>query len=301
MNNRPESNIAFGKDAIDLLLPRYPQLTLEIFQGQSNSEAYKDIVRRGHRPSVLLNRFSNNERTSLSVAQTKAGNVEVLFLPVRDDFERFIRVMAHRCEPAEIPASMGSNIILNINNWRKIEARQSEYEKAGHADWQEEFVRFTSNPSNYRDAIIVLSEGPYSAWDYKNTPYTCDQWQDISLQIRKYHEIAHYVSRRLHPENRDVLRDEVLADCIGLLAATGGYDRRLAKGVLGLLNIKGCVEGRLQNYANSTEEQTRYAERANRIIDALESLACAHAADPLEFLEVLEKTRWFIENASDQL
>jgi hypothetical protein len=286
MKNSPESDIAFGRNAMNLLIQRYPQLTLEIYEGQSNSEAYKDIVKRGHKASILLNRFSNNERTRLSLVQTNAGGVEVLFLPERSDFERFIRVMAHRCEPAEIPATMGSNIILNINNWSKIEDHKRKYEKAGYADWQEEFLRFTSDSSNYQDSLIVLSEGPYSSWDYKNTPYTCSKWLEISLQIRKYHELSHYVSRRLHPENRNALRDEVIADCIGLLAATGGYDLRIAKGIL----------KRLGNYANSAEVLAQYAERANRIIDKLEHITrLQNEADPLEFLEMLEREKRFVE------
>ena len=46
-----------------------------------------------------------------------------------------------------------------------------------------------------------------------------DEWIEKSIIIRKYHELTHFVMRKTYPDDIDYIRDELIADCIGLICA----------------------------------------------------------------------------------
>ena len=46
-------------------------------------------------------------------------------------------------------------------------------------------------------------------------------WLQKSQIIRKYHECTHFICRNLYPEKTDAVRDELIADAIGIYAADG--------------------------------------------------------------------------------
>jgi hypothetical protein len=98
--------------------------------------------------------------------------------------------------------------------------------------------------------MILLSDGPYSAVPASHTPYSQEEWRSISRQIRKYHELTHFICRRQFPEKKHPLWDEILADCMGLLFATGKYDLTLAQAFLGIQNGV-YIGGRLENYLDA--------------------------------------------------
>lgn len=52
-------------------------------------------------------------------------------------------------------------------------------------------------------------------------------WIRASDDIRKYHELTHFVCRRLYPDLIDKVRDELIADAVGICAAFGEYRRDL--------------------------------------------------------------------------
>ena len=99
----------------------------------------------------------------METVATPAGKVDVLSLCDRADFEHCIRALAHRCENGDVPSTMGASIISGLINWEKIRKHKEEYVAGGGDDWSGEFERFTSDRKNYRDTIIVLSQGYYSA------------------------------------------------------------------------------------------------------------------------------------------
>jgi hypothetical protein len=90
------------KRPLALLTQRYPQLTLAVEAGMSQSDEYKAITQRGRMPVVLPYTFSDCTATELYTEHTEAGDVEILVLPDRGDFVRFVQVMAYRCEPRVI-------------------------------------------------------------------------------------------------------------------------------------------------------------------------------------------------------
>ena len=250
-------------------LYNYPQLSLGIQEGMSQSEEYRNIVRKGIMPDKLAFPFELSGEEDEYTIDTPAGEVSVLYLPDRAIFEYFIKVLAHRNEPVEMPLSMGASLISGINSWRKIYAHKEEYLQSGKDDWDEEFTRFISVKENYKDTVLIVSKGYYSALKPEYINMNSDEWLEKSKTIRIYHEISHYISRKLFIENKEVLRDEIVADAIGFIAAFGYYDSLLARKVLGIDNEKFNRDGRLINYV-SEEELDIYIERAHKIIDTLD-------------------------------
>ena len=272
-------------------LYNYPQLSLGVIEGMSQSEEYRNIVRRGIMPEELSFPFELSGEEDEYTLRTPCGEVNVLYLPDRSIFEYFIKVLAHRNEPVELPASMGASLISGINSWRKIYAHKEEYEKSGNTDWDEEFNRFISVKENYKDTVLIVSKGYYSALKPECIDMESDEWIDKSKTIRIYHEISHFISRRLFIENKEALRDEIVADAIGFIAAFGYYDKTLAEKVLGIENKELNRNGRLVNYV-SEEELEESVKRAHKIIDALdEYIKSKDIDDVFDLLLDIEKEK----------
>lgn len=231
------------------LSKRYPQLLLPIEKGARETEVYRNAVLRG-RPFDGKPDFSLSPLDSLSLEQTPAGPVEVLYLADRGDFEHALRALAYRCEPAEILPSVGASTVRGLNNWEKIHRRRAEYLAQGGTDWGAEFRRFTADRRNYQDTLILLSAGEYSAVPAGELGLDETVWMERSLCIRKHHELTHFVCRTLFPEDVDAVRDEILADLIGLYTAFGRYEPALARRFLGLEARGVRQDGRLRHYVS---------------------------------------------------
>ncbi len=259
--------VDMDKSTIKELLYQYPQLALPIKQGTKDTLEYKNAVLQGK----LVFRdadFIGSPEDSLSVEETPAGDVEVLCLGNREDFVHALRALAYRCEPVEIPASVGASTVRGLINWEKIRDHKKEYLAAGGNDWNLEFKRFTADKKNYLDTIILLSCGDYSAVPASFVGLKEEAWREKSLTIRKYHELTHFVCRTLYPENIVPIRDEVIADMIGLVAAFGSYDPMLARRFLGIESGQFRDGGRLSHYADKNEIDAA-AEYSNDLIDRL--------------------------------
>jgi len=259
------------RPVIGALAERFPQLYLAPAEGVSQSEGYRAIVRRGERFRGSLGHFTGSPEDSFTIEHTPAGNAEILFLKNRGDFERCVQIMAHRCEPVAIPATMGASCISGINDWSKIHAHLAEYRENGGTDEDGEFARFTAVKENYKTVLIILSDGPYSGLPPHKTPYGEEEWLRLSREIRKYHELTHFVCKRLYPEKKYPLWDELLADHMGLLFAAGEYDRALALRFLGIEN-EAYRGGRLENYAAPDEDTVKW------VLDTTAALAARSKA-----------------------
>ena len=242
-----------GADVIARLAEIYQQLYLR--PGDEGAAAYKDIVLRGMEAKKKdLSHFITSPADSCVWEQTPAGPVRVITLRQRADFETFLRIMAHRCADCEIHPTQGAAILDGVVNWRTIEAhRQAFFSGAAERgevlpDWNAEFKRFTADKKNYRDALIVLSSGPYSGIPAQRMGLREADWLSLSYTIRKAHECTHFVCRRLYPQMIDAVWDELVADAVGLYAAYGFYAPDTAELFLGIEN-GAYREGRLQIYA----------------------------------------------------
>ena len=137
----------------------------------------------------------------------------------------------------------------------------------------------------------MLSQGYYSALLPAEAGFPGKEWLELSYTIRKYHELAHFVSQRLYPENKDALRDEILADMNGIIAALGHFDAELEGKLLGIRNGE-YVHGRLENYV----EKDKLADAVLRTRTILADLrqSCVGAQQPFTYLLELEKEKVFL-------
>ena len=279
---------------------RYPQVGLPVRQGTRQTELYKDAVLRGIPVPEPVENFIGDERDSFSALTTPAGPAEILTLYRRADFETAIRCLSAYCEPIDIPASMGAQTISGLINWKKINDHKTAYLISGGTDWDGEMERFTAVRENFRDYLIILSAGPYSAVSAQEAGniagcvFTEEEWCKHSIVIRKYHELTHFIARKLFPENMEAIRDEILADAIGLTAAFGRYETGLAKLFLGLEENGYREGGRLQLYYGK-EEPSCVQSRARNLIDQFSMyLNTEYSQEPESILQLIceiEKNR----------
>lgn len=224
---------------LDILAKRYPQILLPVQKGMRETEEYKNVCLRGQECNRSIT-FSKDPEDKLETVNTPAGDVEVLSLRKRDDFVHMCQCLGNKCEPVEIPDSTGAMALFGLNNWDKVRA----------------------GLDNYKDSFIILSSGNYSNVsniDIKNiTNGEIDldeqQWTNKSIIIRKYHELTHFVMRKTYPDDISFIRDELIADCIGLICAFGCFDVRLLKLFLGIEEDSYRQGGRLQNYEGGEEK-----------------------------------------------
>ncbi len=151
----------------------------------------------------------------------------------------------------ELPASHFAGRIASgkkRRRWERIRRHKREYIASGGEDWKTEFRRFTQKRENYTDSLILLSSGFYSGISPEKAGMSPELWEKASAVIRRYHELTHFVYRKCYPGDVDVIRDEVLADCVGLCAALDCYDARLARTFLGIENGALLPNARLRHY-----------------------------------------------------
>ncbi len=253
------------QEALLKIARRYPQLLLPIRAGMRQTEEYKNAVLGGEIPDTQPH-FRCCEAFRAETADTPAGRAEILYFGDRQDFLQAYQALAYRCEPTPIPDSVGAVTIGGLINWEKIHTHRDEYLGAGGGDWDAEFARFTAEKKNYRDSVILLSGGYYSNVPPEAVGLSAEEWKEKSYLIRKFHELTHFTCRGLYPEDIDALRDEVIADSIGLMAAFGRCDRHLARLFLGVEDGVFREGGRLSHYA-AAEELGDAVRRVNALID----------------------------------
>lgn len=252
---------------------RYPQLLLPIEPGMSGTERYRAAALRGKILDADPNSFGS-AFDSYETVQTIAGSVGVWQLGERADFVRAVQALVYRCEPVPVPEAVGAQYIGGLANWEKIRAHRAQFFAGGGRDWGAELHRFTADKANYTDSLILLSSGFYSNVPPQELSLPEQQWREASCRIRKYHELTHFIYRKAYPGDVDVVRDEVLADCMGLLAAFGSYSPALARRFLGIREGTLLPDARLRHYlaAQALDSGIR---RACFWIDSLEKILLA--------------------------
>ena len=280
-----------NEHVVTILARRYPQMLLPVSAETRYGDLYRSAVLRGEELSATPD-FSFSPNDSFESAETPAGRIEIVTFDRRDDFEHCVRALAYRCEMRSIAPSMGASTVLGLINWEKIREHKREYFASGGTDWGSEFAEFTADNRRFRDNLIILSSGYYSALSPENAGFNAEEWLSLSHEIRKFHELAHFVSRTLFPENKSPVRDEVLADMNGVIAALGHYDFSLAGKFFGLREGKYIPGGRLENYV-SPQELDDAAGKAVEMLNVLKS-RCSKPSKPFELLMQIEKEKLFL-------
>ena len=125
----------------------------------------------------------------LEMFQSVAGVIPIVYPCDTDDFETLLRETVYKNKEAPDLTNMGASFISGKT------------------------LRF-----------IVLSDKPYSGIPAKELNLDDVDWASKSLVIRKYHECAHYYTKRYFGSSRNNLHDELIADFCGIYAAFGEYN-----------------------------------------------------------------------------
>ena len=276
MNMMGEKLLKSGKDVLPFLAQTYQQLYVE--PGEAGELLYVQIVRKGQDAPVKdLSHFKMNEKDRLELVQMPVGQIMVITLYERTDFELFLQIMANKCVPCEVPATQGASILDGVVNWPRIHEHMKKWINEKNAEGQilpdrtEEFRRFTSERFNYQDALIILSTGPYSNIPASSLKMEEKEWLERSYTIRKYHECTHFFCRRKFPERISAVWDEVVADAVGITAAFGRFDPKMEEVFFGI-HDHGYTGGRLENYVNEREDLDALAEKIHDVIDRIGEL-----------------------------
>ena len=246
------------------LAEEYPQLYLN--PDTDTREAYRRVVLRGEEPvTKSLSHYRGDPADRNEIVDTPAGQVRVVTLGNRQDFELVLRgLMAAKDGPlTPIPESQGA-AMLTVFNWPRIHTHLAAFPEK---EREVELKRFTAVRENYIDTLVVLSRGPYSHVDAVTVGETDAEWLDHSDTIRRFHELSHVICRRLYPGDIAPIRDELVADAVGLIAAYGQFDLLLEQRFLGVQGGR-YVGGRLGNYTDNPDTLASQASFALERIKA---------------------------------
>lgn len=230
------------------------QLQFPIEAGISESEAYQSATRRGVFSEKLRGdqgvHLERPDTLRLTIYQSPAGNVPLLFTNHRPDFVALIQSLVLRNEPKPIPDSMGAQIVSGYNNWNRIMEYRKNWEVSNpDGDWKEEFGRLIPQKELYQDTFIILSGNGYSGVPAGELGLTENEWRERSVIIRREHECTHYLTRRLFGCMRNNMLDELIADYTGIVKAFGSYRADIFLRFIGLENFLGSRPGgRIDNY-----------------------------------------------------
>ncbi len=290
-NAQGKETSVWGQDALKSLARRFPQLYVAPAEGAQ--DAHRLASGRGIAPAeATLAHFEGSPHDELRKVDTPAGLVEVLFLERRADFETFLQIVGNKSAPVPIARTVGAITYRGLADWGKVADAREAYLASGGDDWGGEFARLAKVPGAFRAEIVVISEGPYSNVAADETPYEPDEWVRISREIRLHHECAHVVCRRTMPDDVLPVWDEVTADVVGLLCATGGYDAALAMRFLGVTE-RGFAGGRLAEYLDA-EQTGRIDEVAVEVHGACARIGQMSSGvgivDPFAFLLELKRS-----------
>ncbi|HBV95587.1 MAG: hypothetical protein JL50_09860 [Peptococcaceae bacterium BICA1-7] len=239
---------------------RFIQLDFPVSEGISLTENYRAATLRGTPIEGMTEArglgLECPGELQISMYQTPAGKIPVLVAGHRPDFVRLVQAFTARNEPENIPASMGACLVSGYNNWDRIRSYRKKWlgENPSYTeiDWQEEFKSIIPRKELYRDTFIILSRQEYSGVPAGEMGLGHKEWLDMSLTIRREHEATHYFTRRVLGSARNNILDELIADCMGIMAAAGNYRPDWFLLFMGLEGYPRFREGgRLANYMGS--------------------------------------------------
>ncbi|MCQ2464419.1 MAG: hypothetical protein MJ095_02405 [Oscillospiraceae bacterium] len=287
---------------------RYNQLYLTPKRGISGTPEYADIVQYGKLSEEMTKRIENEglsgfkgtECDRLFSEMTPAGKVDIVYLKERSDFERFLQIMAYNGEPADISPGIERAEIIGVTNWRRIEEHLYSYIETSryNISLREELRRISENRKNFQDTIILVGGTGYSGLTAAEAGFGESQWEEISMKIRMYSSCAKFIMRRLFSDFRDIIWEEMLSDCIGILFALDRYDTALAKKILGVSRKGYDRRGKLINFCDESvydidELAFRVSETVELVGSSVKTLLSDGSSDYYDILFRLE------ENMSD--
>ena len=140
----------------------------------------------------------------------------------------------------------------------------------------------------YRHRVILLNAAPYSNIAAKKIGLTVEEWLEKSYQIRLRHESVHYETLRLLGGMKNHALDEILADCLGQIAAFGEFSAPRQRIFFGLAKGDSKCDGRLNFYCQKVlpTELPKIYRAVDEYLDEVELMA-RNAANEFELFKVL--------------
>jgi hypothetical protein len=197
--------------------------------------------------------FADAAGLRLSLHPTSCGRIPVILASHRADFEALVQALTRRNEPDPIPRTMGACMVAGYNNWDRIgRVRAAWYAQHGadaERTWPAAFERLAADKTLYQDRFVLLSDGPYSATPAAALGLDEQRWIAMSRVIRLEHECTHYFTRRVFGSMNNRLFDELLADYMGIVHATGRFPADWLLRFMGF-DARGCYRpgSRLETY-----------------------------------------------------
>lgn len=221
-----------ARGAFAVLSEQLPQLRFPVRPGMSQEPGYRAAALRGAPPGEIPEatglELERPESLELAIHASPAGRIPLIVVRHRPDFATVLRALARRNEPAPVPDAQGALMVAGYNSWPRLHALRRAWEVKPEAEretasWGEEMKRLQATPELYQDRFILLSDGPYSAVPARDLGLGEQAWRETSLALRRDHECAHYLTRRLFGAMRNHLLDELVADYAGMTGAAGRY------------------------------------------------------------------------------
>jgi hypothetical protein len=215
-----------GQRVLELLQSGLPQLLLPQQAGIRSSDLYKALVLRGERVEQTSiaevgapPQWHCPEALRFWIAPHPCGAIPVVQTPSWTDFLQLVRALAHRGEPVALADGVHAQAVSGLIHWGLIHTfgRQS------------------------RARLIVLHEAPYGSVQASDVhgDLTEAEWLQASSSLRLEHELTHLATKRLLGAMRLNLLDELIADCMGMVAALGRFHAELFGRCLGIQSATG--------------------------------------------------------------
>ena len=243
------------QSVFDVLTTKIVQFNFPIEKDISLLAVYKNATLRGY-PTRWLSeatglRLEAPQGLQLIFKNGLVGNIPILIVPNKKDFDSVLQALVYRNEPFSIPSAMGASIIKGLNNWDRIRENISRYRNQyPKSPLSELKIAIFKQPILYQDTFILASQKPYSNIYPSN--YEPEQWIIDSLSIRIQHEYAHYFTQRFFGKMRNHLHDELMADYLGLHAIQPYFKADLFLLFIGLENYPAYRKGgRMENYISN--------------------------------------------------
>lgn len=273
---RSEAHMNFWRDlcadteglAIDKLQVCLPQLKMQIYEGVSQSEQYKDTVLRGvpfeEAGFETIAKYQEPEAIKLWICLNDAGSLPVIQTSNYLDFVHLNRAMAHKCEPVEIVKGIHAVFVAGLPNPGRLKQNKDQWEAGGMGrvdgeSWSDAMTRLMQeDKTHFYDKIILMHNVPYGDVSADKVKLSEKDWLDKSSALRLEHEMTHYTTNRMLRSFRLNIHDELLADFMGFTKSLGFFTADLFFPAMGISDNKipqGC---RFRNYVQELDESEKY-------------------------------------------
>ena len=152
--------------------------------------------------------FAQPDSIVLELFNSFAGRVPIITAESYVDFENLVKTVVFKGNEYSLINDMGATFVSSKNNF-----------------------------------LIILSGKPYSNVTAEALGLDEQTWKEKSAVIRKYHECAHYYTKRNYGSARNNLHDELIADFCGMWASFSSFNASLFSKFLAHGRMKIYTEG----------------------------------------------------------